>query len=110
MIKCVCDKACQARDKSGKILTFQKGEVAYFKKCPRNFRVIEGPKKVLKSDLDTASEQELLEGDYTVKQIRQYAEATYGARLKGTSKEDVVASFLDARFRHLEEHEADGIL
>ena len=93
-----------------KIRTFVKGDVERFSKCPRNFRAIEGPKKELTSDLGTASEQELLEGDYTVKQLRDFADSVYGQKLKGTSKEDVVASFLDARYRHLEEHEAGDII
>ena len=109
-MKCVCNEACQARDDTGKIRTFMKGDVFSFKKCPAHFSVIEGPKAELKSDLATASREELLEGDYTVKQLRQFADATFGVKLKGTSKEDVVDSFLDAKFRYLEPHEAEGIL
>ena len=70
MVKCVCEKACQARDNTGKIRTFRRGEVFSFKECPPNFSV----------------------------------------KLKGKSKEDVVDSFLDAKFRYLEPHEAEGIL
>jgi len=84
--------------------------VAYFKKCPANFRVISGVKAKLQDDLDKASEAELLEGDYTVQQLRKYAEDKYGKKLKGTSKEDVVASFLDTRYRHLKDHELEGVL
>ncbi len=110
MIKCVCERTCQVRMPDKKIRTFVKGDVERFKECPPNFRAIEGPKKELTSDLGTASEQELLEGAYTVKQLRDFADSVYGQKLKGTSKEDVVASFLDARFRNLEEHEAEGVL
>jgi len=56
------------------------------------------------------SEEELLEGPYSVAELRKFAEENYDVKLKGRSKAEVVESFVDARFRHLEEHELEGVV
>ena len=121
MKKFVADRKCFINVGEGKARLVKKGEVITVDddvKLPSYFRELPKPKKGKEADMmeegldfEGVGEQELLENPaYTVKALRAYAEETYGVKLKGTSKEDVVASFLDARFRHLEEHETEGVL
>ena len=122
MAKYACIRNCFLSLDGLKARLYKSGEVYEFKKEPPDkfFACIKaspdeiraGTRSVAKEvlDLERASEDELLESDITVKALRTYAEDAYGVKLKGTSREDVVKSFVDARYRHLEGHEAEGLM
>jgi len=113
-MKYVCTRKAFINIGGGKARLFKPGEVYNFDskvKVPKDFfRVIAGQKAELTDDLEKVSLDELKEGDYKIADLRAYAEEHYGVKLKGTSKADVAESFVDARFRHLEDHETEGIL
>ena len=110
-MKAVCTKKCFIRVGKGKARLFKVGEVHDFDDVPEKFfRILEGQKAEKAEDLSTVSEDELLEGPYTIAELRKFAEENYDVKLKGRSKAEVVESFVDARFRHLEEHELEGVV
>ncbi len=114
MKKYVCTRKCFIPIGDRKARLYTPGEVYTFERLPKDFeeffRCISGKDAVPVPSLDKVSEEELLEGPYRVADLREYALSNYGVKLKGTSKEDVVESFVDARFRHLEDHEKDGLI
>ena len=111
MAKYVCTRKCFISVGDGKARLFKVGEVHDFDKAPSQFfRCLSGKKAEKAEDLESVSRDELLEGPYKIAELRRYAQEHYDVKLKGTSKEDVVESFLDARFRHLEEHELEGVM
>ena len=110
-MKAVCTKKCFIKVGKSKARLFKVGEVYGFDEVPEKyFRIIEGHRAEKTDDLDTVSEEELLEGPYSVAELRKFAEENYDVKLKGRSKAEVVESFVDARFRHLEEHELEGVV
>ena len=110
MKKYVCTRKCFIAVGNGKARLFKVGEVHEFEDAPKEFfRCISGG-KVERIDPGDASREELMEGPYKIAELRAYAAENYDVKLRGTSKEDVVESFVDARFRHLEEHEKEGII
>ena len=110
-MKAVCTRKCFIRVGKGKARLFKPGEVHDFEDVPESyFRIIEGQKAEKTEDFSSASEEELLEGPYTITELREYAEKNYDVKLKGRSKAEVVSSFVDARFRYLEEHELEGVV
>lgn len=102
-MKCVCDQPCQVRDKSTKrAVTYFRGDVAEFDECPKYFRCIEridpeGPPPMI--DFALASEQELIEGDYDLDELKEFITRVYGKKAGNRGKETTVALLLDCRFR-----------
>ena len=103
-MKCVCIKECQTRNSSGKVQFFMRGDVYDFKKCPTHFRPLEGP-KAEGVDFATAGEQELLEAEYDLDELKDYIKEKYDRKPGNRGKERTVAMLLDCRFRDI-----DGVL
>ena len=104
-MKCVAVERCQARDDSGKIRMFSKGAVWDFKECPPNFRPIAGEakegEKPVKIDFETASEDELLEADYDIEELRDFISEKYDKKPGNRGKEKLVEMLLDCRYRDI---------
>ena len=110
MPKYVCIRKCFIGIGDKKARLFRPGEVYEFEDAPEDFfRCLSGKKAEL-GDPGDASIEELMAGPYKIAELRAYAAENYDVKLRGTSKEDVVDSFVDARFRYLEDHETDGII
>jgi hypothetical protein len=99
-MKCLCVKRCQARDNDGYIRTFAKGDVWDFKETPPNFVPIEGEDAV-PINFDTAQEQELLESDFNLDDLKEYILKKYGKKAGNRGKDKTIEYLLDCRFREL---------
>lgn len=103
-MKCVCRNTCQVRLEGGQIKFFKRGEVWEFDQCPAHFEPIEvleaGDVKIVPLvDFAIAQEEELLNAEYDLEELRTYLKDTYGKVTSMTDKEKLVAMLLDARFR-----------
>ena len=104
-MKCVAVSTCQARDDDGKIRFFSRGQVFDFKECPPNFRPIAGEaageEEPVKIDFETASEDELLEADYDIEELRDFISEKYDKKPGNRGKEKLVDMLLDYRYRDI---------
>jgi len=97
-MKCVCRRTCQIkvkRDGKVKIITVDAGTVMDFKKCPVHFDELDvGP-----IDFSTAREEELLEADFDLKDLKKYILDTYKIKAGTKDKDATIALLLDSRYR-----------
>ncbi len=96
-MKCICKITCQTRDDTGYIRTFEAGQVFDFKKCPTHFKVLEGP-----IDFNTAKEEELLEAEYKLQDLKDFILKKYKRKAGSRQKEATVALLLDSRYREVD--------
>lgn len=107
-MKCVCRAKCQVRV-DGKIMTFKKGAVYDFVVCPAHFAPIEGP-EAMPIDFDTAQEQELLESDFDLDELKAYIKEKYGKNPHNRGKEKTIDMLLDCRYREIGDADLSGVL
>jgi len=105
-MKYVCHTPCQIRNKDNKIITVSTGEVVELDAPHKLFRAIEGEGS--KIDFETASEEELLEAEYPLKDLKEYILKTYGKHARNRNREHTVELLLDCRFRKI--GKGDGVL
>jgi len=96
-MKCVCERDCQVRI-NGKIITFARGDVVDLEEEHRYFRNIEGGD----IDFSIAGEEELLEAEYDLNDLKAYIRETYGKNPRNRGKENTVKMLLDCRFREVD--------
>ena len=113
-MKCVAVERCQARDDSGKIRMFSKGKVWDFKECPPNFRPIAGEtvgeEKPVKIDFEKASEDELMEAEYDIEELREFIIEKYDKKPGNRGKEKLVEMLLDCRYRDIGDNKLEDII
>ncbi len=107
-MKCVCRRKCQQRSKFGKILTFRVGDVYDFEECPTHFEPIEGDNAVA-LNFDTAQEQELLESEFDLDELKRYIEEKYDRKPGNRGKEKTIEMLLDCRYRSID-HDLNKVL
>ena len=104
----VCEKACQVRV-AGKIQTFRKDDVVDLDGPHHCFR------KVGENlDFATATEDELLEADFELKELRDFIRENYDLNPRTRNKMNTIRMLIDARYRALDSRgkgaTVDGIL
>ena len=113
-MKCVAEVTCQARDAEGKIRFFRKGQVFDFEECPPNFRPIAGEaaaeEEPVKIDFEKASEDELLEADYDIEELRDFITEKYDKKPGNRGKEKLVEMLLDCRYRDISDRNLDDLI
>lgn len=102
----VCVKACQVRI-NGKIHTFKKGELADLKEDHKFFRNLE--EREYEIDFDKAGEEELLEAEYDLDDLKAYIKEKYGVNPRNRNKENTVKMLLDCRYRALDPSELERL-
>lgn len=102
-MKCIATKPCQYRDKAGVVHTVGVGAVRDFDECPRFFESLES-EETAPIDFDTAGEEELLEREYELDDLKAFIFEKYGKKSGSRGKEKTVAYLLDCRFRALDAH------
>ncbi len=95
-MKYVCERTCQVR-KGGRIVTVDKGMVIELDKPNDFFRPIG-----VALDFATAGEEELLEAEFKLDDLKQYIKDTYGRNPRNRGKEKTVAMLLDCRYREVD--------
>ena len=95
-MKYVCERACQIR-KDGRIITVSKGMVLDLDE-PKNYFRLLGEKL----DFATAGEEELLEAEFDLEELKQYIKDTYGKNPGNRGKEKTIAMLLDCRYREVD--------
>lgn len=101
---CVCRKTCQVKV-NGKIIFYNKGQVAAFDECPPYFEPVSGQVENTKSSIDlaVAGREEILVSDATIEDLQKYLLEAYGKTTRSTNRERLVDSILDARMREVSE-------
>lgn len=108
-MKCVCRKKCQVRNRLGRIRTYRKGDVAQFDECPNHFEPIEGA-KAMPLNFDNAQEQELLESEFDLEELKDYIRDKYDRNPHNRGKEKTIEMLLDCRFRALDIDPNDTVI
>jgi len=99
-MKCVCKRPCQIRLDNGFIQFFRKHDVCEFEKCPPHFEEIEQAPV----DFAVDTEEVLMEKTWKPADAIKYI-VSCGAQFvktKDTTKDQLVAAILDARYRTVE--------
>lgn len=101
---CVCRKTCQVKV-NGKIIFYNKGQVATFEKCPPYFEPVSGQVENTKSSIDlaVAGREEILVSDATIEDLQKYLLEAHGKTTRSTNRERLVDTILDARMREVSE-------
>lgn len=97
-MKCVCERDCLIANPQGKIQHFSRGMVVEYPVCPDHFRPLEKGK----INFATAQEEELLEAEYNLDDLKAFIEEKYGRKAGNRGKERTVSMLLDCRFRALD--------
>jgi len=107
-MKCVAIRKCQVRI-DGKIRTVNRGVVVDIDEPGVHFRPIEGAKS-MPINFDNAQEQELLEADYNLDDLKEFILQKYDKKAGNRGKEKTVELLLDCRYRALSDADVEGIL
>ena len=100
----VCEKPCQVRIK-GKIVTFRRGEVTDLESEHPHFRNLENGE----IDFETAEEEELLEADYELNDLKTFIKERFGVSPRNRNRENTIAMLLDCRFRDLSDSDLERL-
>jgi len=104
-MKQVAITPCQIIQKSGKIITLAEGETIYYKDEHPHLRPIqteEAPKDTPPIDFDTAGEEELLESDFDLKDLKEYIIKTYKKKPRNRNRLNTIKLLLDCRYRSID--------
>lgn len=108
-MKCKATCKCQTRVESGRRRTFEKGDVYDFEVCPTHFVPIEG-EDALPINFDDAQEQELLESEFDLDELKAYIEKKYDKKAGNRGKEKTIDLLLDCRYRDISNVELNKVL
>jgi hypothetical protein len=98
----ISECATQYIDLSGKVHTIREGVTVNLPKLQPNFRRIGKPEGD-EVDFAIAGEEELLEANYDLKDLVEFADKHYKKKIRTKDRDTAIAKFLDARFRFTEE-------
>ena len=106
-MKCICRQKCFMKSPvTGRDARFNPGQVEDFDKCPgKCWEVLEG-----EVDFATVGGEELMEATWRFNDLAKFTLDEFGIALtrgEGTKKSDVVAQFLDARDRNVDDSDPD---
>ena len=97
-MKCVCRRECYIANSEGRHQQFSVGQVVEFVTCPDHFVELGGQG----IDFATAGEEELLEAEYELDELKAFIEKKYDRKSGNRGKERTVALLLDCRYRELD--------
>ena len=97
-MKCICEKDCLIANPQGKMQHFTKGMVVEYGVCPNHFRPLEKGK----INFATAGEEELLEAEYELDDLKEFIFKKYSRKAGNRGKERTIAMLLDCRYRALD--------
>ena len=96
---CICRTTCQARLDDGYIKFFNAGDIGDFKECPIHFEVLGGEDYVV--NFETAGQDELMEVDLDLAELKKYILDTYGKRAGAKGKAKTIDMLMDCRYRDI---------
>ena len=100
-MKCVCVRDCYIRNAEGRPQQFSAGQVEEFTITPNHFRPLEG-EEAEPVNFDTAQEQELLEAEYELDDLKDFIEKKYDKKAGNRGREKTIDLLLDCRYRTLD--------
>lgn len=100
-MKCICERKCQI-EVNGYVTLMHEGDIIDADKCPKLFRPMAGEtKEAGPIDFETAKEEELLEAEYELKDLKTFIKEKFDRRAGKKSRSATVKMLLDCRYREL---------
>lgn len=99
-MKCVCLVKCFVSF-HGRNTRFNPGRVVEFEECPKHFKPLDEKIEVEGINFDDMSEDELIEAEYPLDDLKAFIMGKYGLDSGRKGKRKTVSMLLDCRYREV---------